>query len=60
MAPIKSKKKRREEIIKNLTHTINTETAKPNFNEDLVNKLQTRLDSILDGTFVSKFRKAKK
>jgi len=60
MAPIKSKTKRREEIIKNLTHTINTETAKPNFNEDLVNKLQTRLDSILDGTFVSKFRKAKK
>jgi hypothetical protein len=26
----------------------------------LVNKLQTRLDSILDGTFVSKFRKPKK
>jgi hypothetical protein len=60
MAPIKSKTKRREEIIKNLTHTINTETAKPSYNEELVNKLQTRLDSILDGTFVSKFRKAKK
>ena len=60
MAPIKSKKKRREEIIKNLTHTIKTETAKPNFNEELVAKLQSRLDSILDGTFVSKFRKPKK
>jgi len=60
MAPIKSKKKRREEIIKNLTHTIQTETTKPNFNEELVAKLQSRLDSILDGTFVSKFRKPKK
>lgn len=60
MAPIKSKKKRREEIIKNLTHTIKTETDKPHHNEDLVVKLQSRLDSILDGTFVSKFRKPKK
>jgi len=60
MAPIKSKKKRREEIIKNLTHTIQTETTKPNFNEELVAKLQSRLDSILDGTFVSKMRKPKK
>lgn len=59
MAPIKSKKKRREEIIKNLKHTIETETAKPNYNDELVGKLQKRLDSILDGTFVSKFRKLK-
>jgi hypothetical protein len=55
-----TKKQRREEIIKNLTHTIKTETAKPNFNEDLIGKLQSRLDSILDGTFVSKMRKTKK
>ena len=60
MAPIKSKKKRREEIIKNLTHTIHTETAKPSYNEELVDKLQSKLDSILDGTFVSKFKKRKK
>jgi len=60
MAPIKSKKKRREEIIKNIRHTIETETAKPNFNEELIAKLQSRLDSILDGTFVSKMRKRRK
>jgi len=53
-------KKKREEVIRNLTHTIKTETAKPNFNEELINKLQSKLDSILDGTFVSKFRKPKK
>ena len=55
-----TKKQRREEVIKNLRNTIDTETAKPNFNEELVAKLQSRLDSILDGTFVSKFRKPKK
>lgn len=60
MAPIKSKKKRREEIINNIRHTIETETAKPNFNEELIAKLQSRLDSILDGTFVSKMRKRRK
>ena len=60
MAPIRSKKKRREEIVKNLTHTIQTESAKPHHNEELVAKLQSRLDSILDGTFVSKMRKPKK
>jgi|TARA_B100001094_G_scaffold158325_1_gene153259 hypothetical protein len=60
MAPIKSKKKRREEIVKNLTQTIQTESAKPHHNVDLVAKLQSRLDSILNGTFVSKMRKAKK
>jgi hypothetical protein len=60
MAPIKSKKRRRDEIIKNLRHTIDTETAKSNFNEELIAKLQLKLDSILDGTFVSKMRKRRK
>mgnify|MGYP001182753661 CR=1 FL=1 len=60
MAVIRNKKKRRKEIIKNLTHTINSENEKPNGgNVELVVKLQKRLDSILDGTFVSKFRKPK-
>jgi len=52
-------KKKREEVIRNLTHTIKTETAKPSYNEELVDKLQSKLDSILDGTFVSKFKKKK-
>jgi len=54
-----TKKQRREEVIRNLTNTINTETSKPNFNEELITKLQNRLDSILDGTFVSKVKKKK-
>ena len=54
-----TKKQRREEVIKNLRNTIDTETAKPNFNEELIAKLQNRLDSILDGTFVSKVKKKK-
>lgn len=54
-----TKKQRREEVIKNLRNTIDTETAKPSFNEELVTKLQNRLDSILDGTFVSKVKKKK-
>ena len=52
-------KKKREEVIRNLTHTIKTETAKPSYNAELVDKLQSKLDSILDGTFVSKFKKKK-
>lgn len=54
-----TKKKRREEIIRNLTNTIESETAKPNGNVDLVEKLTKRLESIKDGTFVSKFKKKK-
>lgn len=53
-------KKRREEVIKNLTHTIESETSKPNGNMELVAKLESKLQSILDGTFVSKFKKRKK
>jgi len=45
---IKSKKKRREQIIKNLTNTIETESAKPGGNMELVAKLDARLQSILD------------
>ena len=55
-----TKKQRREEIIKNLTHTKQSETDKPNGNMELVAKLDKKLQSILDGTFVSKMRKARK
>jgi hypothetical protein len=54
-----TKKQRRTEIIKNLTHTIDTERAKPNYNVELVNKLAKKLETIKDGTFVSKMRKRK-
>ena len=54
-----TKKQRREEIIKNLTHTIESETAKPGGNMELVAKLTQRLESIKDGTFVSKVKKRK-
>lgn len=57
---VKSTKKRREEIIKNLTHTIQSESAKSNGNMELVAKLDVKLQSILDGTFVSKMRKRRK
>lgn len=57
---VKSTKKRREEIIKNLTHTIQSESAKSNANMELVAKLDAKLQSILDGTFVSKMRKRRK
>ena len=52
-------RKKRKEVIANLTHTIETESAKPSGNMELVAKLQNRLDSILDGTFVSKVKKKK-
>ena len=54
-----TKKKRREEVIKNLTNTIQSETAKPGGNMELVEKLTQRLESIKNGTFVSKFKKKK-
>jgi len=53
-------KKRRDEVIRNLTNTIQTESAKPGHNEELVAKLQKVLDSVLDGTYVSKVKKKKK
>jgi|TARA_B110000977_G_C10888013_1_gene420239 hypothetical protein len=52
-----TKKQRRTEIINNLTQTIETETAKPLHNKELIAKLAKRLESIKDGTFVSKMRK---
>lgn len=54
-----TKKQRRTEIINNLTKTIESESAKPNGNMELVAKLDKKLKSILDGTFVSKMRKRK-
>tara|TARA_B110000977_G_C11025261_1_gene472905 strand:- start:786 stop:956 length:171 start_codon:yes stop_codon:yes gene_type:complete len=55
-----NKKKRRDEIIENLTHTIESETAGGRGDTDLIAKLTKRLESIKDGTFVSKMRKVKK
>lgn len=52
-------RKKRKEVIANLTHTIETESAKKGGNMELVAKLQSRLDSILDGTFVSRVKKKK-
>ena len=52
-------RKKRKEVIANLTHTIETELAKKGGNMELVTKLQSRLDSILDGTFVSRVKKKK-
>jgi hypothetical protein len=53
-------KKKREEIIRNLTNTIQTETAKSKYNEDLIQKLKGVLESIENGTYVSKLRKKRK
>jgi len=53
-------KKRRDEVIRNLTNTIQTESARPGHNEELVAKLQKVLDSVLDGTYVSRVKKKKK
>jgi hypothetical protein len=53
-------KKRREEVIRNLTHTIQTETAKSNYNEDLIEKLKVVLESVENGTYVSKLSKKRK
>ena len=53
-------KKRREEVIRNLTHTIQTETAKSNYNEELIQKLKVVLESIENGTYVSKSKKKRK
>jgi hypothetical protein len=53
-------RKKRKEVIANLTHTIETENAKPKGgNVELVKKLTERLESIKDGTFVSKIKKKK-
>ena len=52
-------RKKRKEVIANLTHTIETESAKKGGNMELVTKLQSRLDSILDGTLVSTIKKKK-
>jgi len=53
-------KKRREQVIRDLTNTINSEKEKAGGNEELIAKLQTILDSVLDGTYVSKLKKKKK
>lgn len=53
-------RKKKQEVIKNLTHTIETESARAGGNLELVAKLTEKLESIKNGTFVSKFRKVKK
>ncbi len=53
-------RKKKAEVIRNLTHTIETETNRVGGNMELVEKLTKKLESIKDGTFVSKFKKPKK
>tara|TARA_R110000803_G_scaffold52969_1_gene108852 strand:- start:296 stop:469 length:174 start_codon:yes stop_codon:yes gene_type:complete len=55
-----TKKQRRDEIISNLTNTLELESLKPNGgNIPLVEKLTAKLETIKSGTFVSKMRKRK-
>ena len=51
---------RKTEVIKNLTKTINDEKAKSTGgNPELIQKLTKKLQSIEDGTHISKLRKKK-
>ena len=52
-------KTRKEQVIRDLTNTIQTESDRPGHNEELVVKLQKVLDSVLDGTYVSKAKNRK-
>ena len=55
-----TKKQRRAEIVANLTSTLESEALKPGGgNRPLMEKLEVRLESIKNGTFVSKMRKRK-
>jgi len=52
---------KREEVIKNLTNTIEKEKAKSNGgNPDIIEKLTNLLESIENGTHKSKLKKTKK
>jgi len=54
-------KKRREQVIRDLTNTIQSEREKRDGgNQQLVEKLSSILESIHDGTYVSKIKKKKK
>lgn len=54
-------KKRREQVIRDLTNTINSEKEKGDRgNQDLVEKLSAILESVENGTYVSKLKKKKK
>ena len=49
---------RKEEVIRLLSKTIQDESNKPNGgNSELVEKLTKKLNSIVDGSHVSKFKK---
>ena len=55
-----TKKQRRAEIVANLTRKLESEALKPGGgNIPLMGKLEARLESIKNGTFVSKMRKRK-
>lgn len=52
--------KRKEEVMKLLTATIQSEQSKVGGgNTDIIEKLTKKLNSILDGTHVSKYKKKK-
>lgn len=53
-------KKRKEEVIKNLTNTIEKEKAKPKGGSlEIIEKFEKILESIENGTYVSKLKKKK-
>jgi hypothetical protein len=53
--------KRKNEIIKNLTNTVESEKAKSGGgNQKIIDDLTKVLESIKDGTYVSKLRRKKK
>mgnify|MGYP000203173496 CR=1 FL=1 len=52
--------KRKEEVIRLLTNTIESEQSKLGGGKtDIIEKLTKKLNSILDGTHVSKYKKKK-
>lgn len=50
--------KRKKEVIRDLKNTIQSEVNRGG-NQELINKLQSILDSVEDGTYVSKLKKKK-
>lgn len=52
--------KRKKQVIKDIKHTIQTETNRVGGNMDLVAKLTAVLESVENGTYVSKLKKKRK
>lgn len=52
--------KRKAEVIRDLTITIENEKSKVGGNQELIDKLQKTLDSVKDGTYTSKLKNKRK